>query len=113
MLMKLKTDLDFLKDTDTGDLYHFSQKGKDPFLVSISIDENADNNDEMYQKYKFKILPISEDMVKHIKLNNHVLNEVEIFTMMRNDYSTSNTFTNNYSHTYKYGGLMIYHENNT
>lgn len=27
-LMKLKTDLDFLKDTDIGDLYHFSQKEK-------------------------------------------------------------------------------------
>ena len=105
-LLKLRTDLDFLKDTDIGDLYHFSQKGKDPFLVSISIDEQRENTDKAYEKYKFKILPISEDMAKQIKLYNHLLNEIEIFTMMKNDYSMSNNFSNNYSHTYKYGGLI-------
>ena len=105
-LLKLRTDLDFLKDTDIGDLYHFSQKGKDPFLVSISIDEQGDNKDKNYEKYKFKILPISDEMVKQIKLYNHLLNEVEIFTMMKNDYSISNNFSNNFSHTYKYGGLI-------
>ena len=51
-LMKLKTDLDFLKDTEIGDLYQFSLKGKDPFLVNLSIEQN--NN-------KFKVLPISEE----------------------------------------------------
>ena len=54
-LMKLKTDLDFLKDTDIGDLYHFNPKGKDPFLVSLSINEHENNKEE---KYKYKILPI-------------------------------------------------------
>ena len=106
-LMKLKTDLDFLKNTDIGDLYHFSQKGKDPFLISISIEVPVDKNDKTYEKYKFKILPISEDMAKLIKLYNHLLNEVEIFTLMKNNnYSASNTYTNNISHAYKYGGLF-------
>ena len=106
-LMKLKTDLDFLKNTDIGDLYHFSQKGKDPFLISISIEVPINKNDKAYEKLKYKILPISEDMAKLIKLYNHILNEVEIFTMMRNNnYSESNTYTNNISHGYKYGGLF-------
>ena len=98
-LMKLKTDLDFLKDTEIGDLYQFSLKGKDPFLVNLSIEQN--NN-------KFKVLPISEEMMKQIKLYNHLLNEVEIFSMMKNDYSMSNTFnySNNISLTYKYGGFF-------
>ena len=105
-LMKLKTDLDFLKDTDIGDLYHFSLKGKDPFLISISKDERPDKEDKTLEKYKYKILPISEDMDKQIKLYNHLLNEIEIFTMMKTDYSISNTMSNNFSHTYKYGGFF-------
>ena len=105
-LLKLKTDLDFLKDSDIGDLYHFSLKGKDPFLISISIDEQENNKDIIYEKYKYKILPMSEDMAKQVKLYNHLLNEVEIFTMMKNDYSISNNYSNNFSHTYKYGGLF-------
>ena len=51
-LLKLKTDLDFLKETDIGDLYHFSLKGKDPFLVSISIDDQEENKDKGLEKYK-------------------------------------------------------------
>ena len=101
-LLKLKTDLDFLKDTDIGDLYHFSQKGKDPFLISISIDDQIENADKTF---KYKILPISEDMAKQIKLYNHLLNEIEIFTMMKNDYSISNNISNNFSQ-YKYGGFF-------
>ena len=102
-LLKLKTDLDFLKDSDIGDLYHFSQKGKDPFLISISIDEQKDNVDKTY---KYKILPISEDMAKQIKLYNHLLNEIEIFTMMKNDYSISNNNISNNFSQYKYGGFF-------
>ena len=101
-LLKLKTDLDFLKDTDIGDLYHFSQKGKDPFLISISVDDQKENEDKTY---KYKILPISEDMDKQIKFFNHLLNEVEIFTMMKNDYTISNNISNNFSQ-YKYGGFF-------
>ena len=98
-LMKLKTDLDFLRDTEIGDLYQFNLKGKDPFLVNLSI-EHTDG--------RYKVLPISEEMMKQIKLYNHLLNEVEIFSMMRNDYSMSNTFnySNNISLTYKYGGFF-------
>jgi hypothetical protein len=98
-LIKLKNDLDFLKDTEIGDLYQFNLKGKDPFLVNLSVEQGND---------KYKILPMSEDMMKQIKLYNHLLNEVEIFSMMKNDYSISNTFnySNNYSHTFKYGGFV-------
>ena len=98
-LMKLKTDLDFLRETEIGDLYLFSSKGKDPFLVCLSVEQIGN---------KFKKLPISEEMMKQIKLYNHLLNEVEIFSMMKNDYSISNTFnySNNISHTYKYGGFF-------
>ena len=98
-LMKLKTDLDFLKDTEIGDLYQFSLKGKDPFLVNLSIEQPDD---------KYKTLPISEEMMKQIKLYNHLLNEIEIFSMMKNNYSISNTFnnSNNISNTLKYGGFF-------
>ena len=99
-LIKLKNDLDFLKDTEIGDLYQFNLKGKDPFLVNLSIEQN---------NTKYKILPMSEDMMKQIKLYNHLLNEVEIFSLMKNDYSMSNTFNfsnNNFSHTFRYGTFM-------
>ena len=98
-LIKLKTDLDFLRDTEIGEIYLFSSKGKDPFLVSLSIEQT--NN-------KYKTLPISEDMMKQIKIYNHLLNEVEIYSMMRNDYSMSNAlnFSSNISHTFKYGGFL-------
>ena len=72
--------MDFLKDTEIGDLYQFNLKGKDPFLVNLSVEQGND---------KYKILPMSEDMMKQIKLYNHLLNEVEIFSMMKNDYSIS------------------------
>ena len=101
-LLKLKNDLDFLKDTDIGDLYHFSEKGKDPFLVSISNSEGGDNDE--IKKNKYKILPISEEMGQQIKIYNHLLNEIEIFTMMKNNIN--NNLPNNYSHSYKYGGLL-------
>ena len=35
-LTKLITDLDFLKDSNIKNLYHFSQKGQDPFLLTLS-----------------------------------------------------------------------------
>ena len=97
-LMKLKTDLDFLKDTEIGEIYQFSLKGKDPFLINLSIEQS--NN-------KYKSIPISEEMMKQIKMYNHLLNEVEIFSMMKNNYSITNTFnySNNISHTYKYGNF--------
>ena len=35
-LIKLISDLDFLKDSNIRNLYHFSSKGQDPFLLSLS-----------------------------------------------------------------------------
>ena len=105
-LMKLKTDLDFLKDTEIGDLYQFNIKGKDPFLVSLSIEQLSN---------RYKVLPLSDDMEKQIKLYNHLLNEVEIFSMMKNDYSISNNFNISNNPTYKYGffsGISKYDESN-
>ena len=98
-LVRLKTDLDFLIETEIAELYLFSSKGKDPFLVNLSIEHSGS---------KFKSLPISEEMMKQIKLYNHLLNEVEIFSMMKNNYSISNTFnySNNISNTYKYGAFI-------
>ena len=42
-LIKLITDLDFLKDSNIKNLYNFSQKGQDPFLLSLS--SKIPNND--------------------------------------------------------------------
>ena len=36
-LIKLINDLDFLRDSHLNNLYHFSEKGQDPFLVSLSL----------------------------------------------------------------------------
>ena len=104
-LMKLKNDLDFLKDTDIGDIYHFSQKGEDPFLISLSINKQEENKDNETGKNKYKILPISEDMIQQIKIYNHMLNEAEIFTMMRNELNKEVSFSNYFSHSYKYVGF--------
>ena len=35
-LIKLINDLDFLRDSHLKNLYHFSEKGQDPFLISLS-----------------------------------------------------------------------------
>ena len=44
-------------------------------------------------------------MIQQIKIYNHMLNEAEIFTMMRNEINKGVSFSNYFSHSYKYGGF--------
>ena len=61
-LQKIKHDLDFLKDSEINNLYHFSPNGGDPFLLNIS-DKLKDPND--LQQYMS--LPISNELLSIVK----------------------------------------------
>jgi hypothetical protein len=61
-LKKIKNDLDFLKDSEINNLYHFSPNGGDPFLLNIS-DKLKDPND--LQQYMS--LPISNELLSIVK----------------------------------------------
>ena len=61
-LKKIKHDLDFLKDSEINNLYHFSPNGGDPFLLNIS-DKLKDPND--LQQYMS--LPISNELLSIVK----------------------------------------------
>jgi len=89
-LLKIKNDLDFLKDSEINTLYHFSEKGGDPFLLYIS-DKCADPTDFE----KFKILPISNDILAIIRTYMFSLEEEDIFLKIKNQkfqYQSPNQF---------------------
>ena len=120
-LIKLIHDLNFLKDTNLKELYHFSEKGEDPFLLSLSgknetinnykkkesdlekeyenefeelesadkkynsVNENinSDKNEEIIDGKKYKLLPISKELLGVVKNLNYYLNQEKMFIIVR------------------------------
>ena len=120
-LIKLINDLNFLKDTNLKELYHFSEKGEDPFLLSLSgksetinnykkkdsdlekeyenefeelesadkkynsVNENinSDKNEEIIDGKKYKLLPISKELLGVVKNLNYYLNQEKMFIIVR------------------------------
>ena len=61
-LQKIKHDLDFLKDSEINNLYHFSPNGGDPFLLNISEKLKDPNDLQQYMS-----LPISNELLSIVK----------------------------------------------
>lgn len=119
-LAKVKNDLDFLKDSAINDLYHFSEKGGDPFLLCIS-DKCGDPED---LKKKYKQLSISNELLTVVKSYLFSIEQEEVFTMISDvnsqkqspNYMTSmsgqfNNFNNmNINNYNSYNNFNTYHK---
>ena len=79
-LLKIKNDLDFLLYSQIGDLYNFSAKGGDPFLIYIS-----DKYTKTSYLKKYKVIPISNELFQVVKDYMYSLEEEEVFQMINNN----------------------------
>jgi len=77
-LSKLKNDLDFLRDSAINKLYHFSEKGGDPFLLCIS-DLCGNINDIK----KYRQIPITEEILNIVKKFMFFIEQEDVFNMTR------------------------------
>ena len=93
-LTKIKNDLDFLKDSAINHLYHFSEKGGDPFLLCIS-DKCGDRSDVP----KYRQLKISNEILQVVKSFKFALEQEEVFSMIKNKKQNEK---NNSNITYKF-----------
>ena len=75
-LKKLKNDLDFLRDSAINTIYHFSEKGGDPFLLCIS-DLCGNKNDIK----KYRQIRISEDVLAVVKKFMFYLEQQDIIKL--------------------------------
>ena len=78
-LSKIKNDLNFLKDSAINKLYHFSEKGGDPFLLCIS--DKCGNPSDVPQ---YRQLPITNEILSIVKSFKFSLEQEEVFTMIKN-----------------------------
>ena len=122
-LSKVKNDLDFLKDSSINNLYHFSEKGGDPFLLCIS--DKCGNKEDLK---KYKQLSISNELLSVVKSYLFSIEQEEVFTMISDvnaqkqsqNYMTSisgqfNNFTNsnmnmNINNYNSYNNFNTYHK---
>ena len=120
-LSKVKNDLDFLKDSAINDLYHFSEKGGDPFLLCIS--DKCGNPEDLK---KYKQLSISNELLTVVKSYLFSIEQEEVFTMISDvnaqkqsqNYMTNmsgqfNNFGNNYmniNNYNSYNNFNTYHK---
>ena len=96
-LTKLKNDLDFLKDTSINRLYHFSEKGGDPFLLCIS---NLCGNKKDIKKYRQ--VRISEEVLSVVKKYMFYLEQEDVYNMTRKKIENYNAMMfNNYKNGIK------------
>ena len=84
-LQKIKHDLDFLKDSEINNLYHFSPNGGDPFLLNISEKLKDPNDLQQYMS-----LPISNELLSIVKTYMFKLDTGDDETMNNMYYPTSN-----------------------
>ena len=98
-LSKLKNDLDFLKDSSLSHLYHFSENGGDPFLLSISDLCGNVNDVNRYRQVR-----ISEEVLSVAKKFMFFLEQEDVYNM-----TTKRTDNNNIK--YKIKNKEIYSQN--
>jgi hypothetical protein len=85
-LQKIKHDLDFLKDSEINNLYHFSPNGGDPFLLNISEKLKDPNDLQQYMS-----LPISNELLSIVKTYMFKLDTGDDETMNNMYNATSKT----------------------
>ena len=90
-LIKLISDLDFLSESNLKNLYHFSPKGQDPFLLSISgtSQKNLLSNTINSKNSKDNLDDFFTDF------EDNELNSKEYFDINNNDNAYDNTYDNN------------------
>ena len=101
-LTKLNNDLDFLKDTIISKIYHFSEKGGDPFLLCIS-DKCGDPADVP----QYRQLPISNEILSVVKGFKFSLEQEEVFSMIKNKRNRNDN-NSNISYKYKNNAINSY-----
>ena len=116
-LSKIKKDLNFLKNSAINHLYHFSEKGGDPFLLCIS-DKCGDPADVP----KYRQLKISNEILSVVKSFKFALEQEEVFSMIKkknklnqsNKYNKTNDNNNydNYNNNYMYSSANMYNNPN-
>ncbi len=155
-LIKLINDLNFLKDTNLKDMYFFSEKGEDPFLLSItgkkdiissyrnkesdeekeydnefdfseegnkryksygSQDQNDNNyseseNEKIIDGKKYKIIPISKELLGVVKKLLYYLNQEKLFLMVKFGEEAVNSLNTENNDNYLYDN-SINNRNNT
>ena len=104
-LNKLKNDLDFLKDSAINELYHFSEKGGDPFLLCIS--DKCGNPADVP---RYRQLPISNEILQVVKSFRFSLEQEEVFTMIKNKNKQNQSRESKIS--YKFNNYNNYDNNN-
>ena len=109
-LMKLKNDLDFLRDSPINHLYHFSEKGGDPFLLCIS-----DLCGNIKDIKKYRQVRISEEVLSVVKKYMFYLEQEDVFNMTRKKIENNNEIIfNNYQNTMKnYNSYNDYNKRTT
>ena len=108
-LTKIRNDLDFLKNSAINKLYHFSEKGGDPFLLYIS--DKCGNPSDLQN---YKQLPISNEILSVVKNFKFSLEEEEVFTMIKNKNNQNKNQNNNSNISTKYNNYKNYNNyNNT
>ena len=84
-LIKLINDLDFLKDSTLKELYYFSPKGEDPFLLSLTgkkdLLSNYKNRDKE-SEYEHEFENYMNDIENGNKRYNNYLNYAQIMKVM-------------------------------
>ena len=152
-LIKLINDLNFLKDTNLKEFYHFNEKGEDPFLLSLTgkkdlissyrnkesdmeneydnelddLDEgnkrynslgsnhdnyNNNNEDDIIDGKKYKLLPISKDLLSVVKKLIYYLNQEKLFLMVRFGGEAVNNINNENNDIFKYDQFNNNNNNN-
>ena len=82
-LSKLKNDLDFLKDSAINRLYHFSEKGGDPFLLNIS-----DLYGNLKDIKKYKQLNLSDELLSICKKFMFYIEQEDVINMAKQQNRT-------------------------
>ena len=109
-LTKLKNDLDFLRDSAINKLYHFSEKGGDPFLLCIS-----DLCGNIHDIKKYKQVPISEEVLSIVKKFMFYIEQEDLFNLTQQkaeNNKDSNINNNNYNIKTKNNLMQKYKSNN-
>ena len=105
-LTKLKYDLDFLKNSAINILYHFSEKGGDPFLLCIS-----DLCGNIHDRKKYKQVPISEEVLSIVKKFMFYIEQEDLFNLTKqkseNNKDNYNNIDNNIKINNSYNNYNI------
>lgn len=89
-LIKMKFDLDFLKDTHLAEIYEFSEES-DPFLLSLSPENEEDNKEKKEEEKKDKeeekkrTIPMTQELYDACKQCQFIIMQDLMFFQIQNE----------------------------